>query len=63
MAKTDSVRYVGRYDAVEVRRPDGSRELVEHDKTFTTTPEHAASLLTQEGEWEPARASADKKEG
>lgn len=67
---TDSVRYVGRYEEVELwcPGPDGGekrREYVKHGEVLVTTPEHAASLLEQVGEWEPARAPAatDEKEG
>ena len=37
------------------------REVVENGKELVTTPEHAASLLTQQGEWEPAKAAPEKE--
>jgi hypothetical protein len=64
MGKTETtLTYVGRYDAIELRRPDGSREIVERGEQFTTTPDHAASLLTQDGEWKSASPAAKTKEG
>ncbi len=59
--QTESIRYIGRYDAVELWCPDGRRETVNNGGTLDTTAEHAASLLTQEGEWEPAKAAPEKE--
>lgn len=58
---TQTVRYVGRYDKVEVPLPDGGRAHVEHGEGLVTTPEHAASLLEQKGEWEQAKAAPEKE--
>lgn len=57
-----SVRYVGMFDAVEVRLPDalaefeGERATVKHGDSFETTAEQAASLLEQTGNWQKAGA-------
>lgn len=65
MSKQATVRYVGRNrDGVTVRVETGWSEPIEHGETFTTTTEHAESLLTQAGEWErvPTPRANTKKE-
>lgn len=46
-----AVVYIGDYDAVDVIRPDGSRERVATNGTFRTTQAHADALLKQSGNW------------
>lgn len=54
-----SIRYVGPLGAgVDVYLPDGRIESVAPGEVLKTSDEHAASLLEQEGNWEPV---AEKK--
>lgn len=55
--------YTGRHGAVDVTRPDGSSETVAWGDVFTTTTEHAESLLEQPDNWQaaPAPAAREKK--
>lgn len=59
-AAEKSVRYVGRYEAVQVRTPDGeSYATVERGEVLVTSAEQAEGLLLQQGEWLPASAKYD----
>ncbi len=60
MAKS-VVRYVGPHDGVELNLPDGRVAEVAHGELLETTPEHAAALLEQASNWEPAKPSAKAK--
>jgi len=52
--------YVGPHEAVEVPLPDGRSPVVENGGTLETSDEHAASLLEQPSNWQPAGKAGRK---
>jgi hypothetical protein len=62
MSKTTDLIYTGRHGAVNVAMPDGTEQPAQWGETFTTTDEHAASLLEQPENWKRApKRAADNK--
>lgn len=53
--------YVGRHGAVDVPCPNGTEPTVKWGDVFTTTAEHAASLLEQPDNWQPAPKAGKPK--
>ena len=51
--------YVGPHDGVELMLPDGGIATVARGDHLETTPDHAAALLEQPTNWQPA--APDKK--
>jgi hypothetical protein len=61
MSKSVDLIYIGRHGAVLVQMPHGGETPTQWGQVFTTSEEHAESLLQQPDNWKRAPKRAAKE--